>query len=511
MNPELRYHLSAFLRRLPLFLMTSVGITAIAFFLAITLPTVYSAKATMLVESAQIPGNLAVSTVQLNPNEQLEIVQQRLMTRANLIEIARKFDVYEDLSTLNPDKIVARMRSDTEFRSSSGRNRATLLEVEFFARSGTIAAQVTNEFITRLLADNARQRMRQAGDTQDFFQQEVDRLGTELELQSQKILKFQNENADALPDGLDFRLNRQSLLQERLSQLSRDRASLEDQRTRIVEIYNRTGAVRLGPAENLSPDEQQLEVLRNELNSALSIYSEGNPRVKILRARVEKLEAQVQEAGQALNQSEDGEQVSILDLQLSEIDSRLAFLETQGVEIAAELASLEEAINRTPNNSVVLAALERDYENVQQQYNQAVDRLSTAVTGERIEVLSKGQRISVIEQAIAPTDPDSPNRPLIAGGGTVLGIAAGFGLVVLLEMMNKAIHRPIDLTRGLGITPLATVPYIDTSGEMVRRRMLRTIILLALLAGIPAMLYYVHYQITPLDLLLQRVMDRMEP
>ena len=50
-----------------------------------------------------------------------------------------------------------------------------------------------------------------------------------------------------------------------------------------------------------------------------------------------------------------------------------------------------------------------------------------------LESLAKAQRISVIEQAIAPTDPESPNRLLIAIGGIVGGLAAGLGLVVLLE------------------------------------------------------------------------------
>ena len=514
MNPEVRYYLSVFLRRLPLFLIVSLSIASAAVAFAVILPTVYSANAVMLVERAQIPDELAASTVQTEAREQLQIVQQRLLTRANLIEVAREFQVYEDIGLLNPDQIVARMRADTSFRSSSGRDQATLLTVNFNARTPQIAAQVANDYVTRILADNARQRMRQAEDTLSFFEQEVDRLGTELDLQSARILKFQNENADALPDSLEFRMGRSNLLQERLSQMARDRASLEDQRGRLIEIYERTGAVDTAELSVQTFEERQLEQLRNQLSVALAVYSEESPQVRLLRSQVTTMEQQVAAQAAALaGQPQEGQENlspdSLLDLQLAEIDAQLEFMDEQYVAVQTELDELQETIRRTPNNSIALEALQRDYENVQAQYTRALDRLSAAVTGERIETLSKGERITVIEQAIPPTDPSKPNRPLIAAGGTILGLGVAGFLIVLLETLNKAVRRPIDLTNGLGITPIATVPYIATSGERLRRRLLILFGLLVVLTGIPAALYFVHYQVMPLDLVIDKVLDRI--
>ena len=88
-----------------------------------------------------------------------------------------------------------------------------------------------------------------------------------------------------------------------------------------------------------------------------------------------------------------------------------------------------------------------------------------AQVGERIEVLSKGERFSLIEQPTMPGGPDSPNRLLIAAAGVVGGVGAGLGFVVLMEMLNRSIRRPVDLSAGLGIQPFATVPYIRTQGE----------------------------------------------
>ena len=104
----------------------------------------------------------------------------------------------------------------------------------------------------------------------------------------------------------------------------------------------------------------------------------------------------------------------------------------------------------------MLAGLERELTNTQNQYNAAVANVGQAQVGERIEVLSKGERFSLIEQPNMPRNPSSPNRKLIAAAGMVGGIGAGLGLIVLMEMLNHSIRRPVDLTAKLGIEPFAT-------------------------------------------------------
>ena len=115
----------------------------------------------------------------------------------------------------------------------------------------------------------------------------------------------------------------------------------------------------------------------------------------------------------------------------------------------------------------------------------------------------------MIEQATPPTEPNSPNRPLIAGGGVVLGAALAAGLYFILELVNKTIRRPGDLTRGLSIQPLATIPYLETSGGKARRRALQTIVIAGLGIGIPIALWATHTFYMPLDLLTDKVFDRL--
>ena len=180
MNAEIRYWLSVALRRVPLFLLVALPVACVGLAAAVIMPTVYTASGKLLVEDPQIPARLAASTVQVNEREQLAIIRQQLLTRTTLLEIARDHDVYEGLGRMNADEIVRRMRADTEMRAGGRRDTATVMDIAFEARSGAIAADVVNEYITRVLAVNATRRQTRASQTLEFFEQEVERLETEL-------------------------------------------------------------------------------------------------------------------------------------------------------------------------------------------------------------------------------------------------------------------------------------------------------------------------------------------
>jgi len=123
--------------------------------------------------------------------------------------------------------------------------------------------------------------------------------------------------------------------------------------------------------------------------------------------------------------------------------------------------------------------------------------------------MARGQRISVIEPPAVPLEPSKPNRILIAGGGGIFGILAGFGLIALLEFLNRSIRRPEELATKLGVTPLATIPYIETRGQVRRRKIRRVLMVLVALIVIPAAIYAVHTYYQPLDLIAERIMDRI--
>lgn len=526
MNLDLRYYLAVLLRRLHYILIIFLVVTAISVVVAYRLPPVYESSARLLLENSQIPDALAAPTVDTAALEQLQIVQQRLLTRQNLLEIAHKFAALPKMDTMDPDDVVTAMLDATRIDTQAGRDQATLMTVAFDAPSGQVAAAVVNEYITRILADSTSSRTTQAQDTLQFFRQEVDRLSADLTTQSAKILAFQNQNADALPDTQSYRLTQQSNLQERLAGLDRQIADLKNQRQRLIDIYRASGQTDLpDQGANLSPEAQQLAQLKIDLTQALAVYAPTNPKVALIKTKIAELEAKVNlgratsdgkatpdETGTDATGSADPaprRSTSPLDIHLADQDAQIIQLSEQRDDVSLQLATLKDAIERSAGVAVQLQALQRDYDNIQGQYNTATDRLSKASTGERIEVLSKGQRIAVLDPATVPDKPVRPRRKRIAAMGAAAGLMLGLGLVGLVELLNTSVRRPIDLERHLDIKPIGTIPYTRTPGETLRRRLGIALFLVALTAGLSGGAYLVDRYYMPMDIIMAKMTSKL--
>ncbi|MGE3146738.1 MAG: GumC family protein [Pseudorhodoplanes sp.] len=506
MNLDLSFYLAVFLRRLHYFVIIFALVTAAAIAAAFLLPPVYRANSVLLVESSQIPGALAPATVQAQALEKLQTIQNRLMTRTNLLEIAQRLKVFKDMGRMTPDAIVEAMRQQTTISNSAGRGQATIMTVEFEGESGPVVAGVVNEYVTLILKEDAATRTERAESTVEFFNREVDRLSGELDTMSAKILDFQNKNADALPNTLQYRLGQQTLLQNNLATVESDIARNKDQKQQMIALFNATGQVT-GTTASQTPEARQLDQLRQQMNTYVATYSPTNPKVKQLQAQIDQLEEIVK--AQQLPPGAATAQMSPLDIQLATLDTQIKSLETQRQQLLDQLAVLKDSIDRTPANQVALDALNRDYQNIQQQYNTAVAKQAQADAGVQMEVRSKGERISVVDAATVPDRPVKPNRVLIAGGGLLAGAGLGVAVIMLLELLNRAVRRPKDLIKAFGITPIATIPYMRTPSETMMRRSGFAAMLLVAVIGIPAIIYAVHVYYQPLDVLVGKVAEKI--
>lgn len=516
MNFDLSFYWKLLLRRFPVMALLFMVCTGLAVFSAMRMPETFTTSARLLVEQPQIPNSMVNSTINTDAIEQLDIVQQRLTTRANLIDIANRFDVYTDLRTVEPDTIVQRMQQDTNILRTAGRNQATLLTITFVGRNGQVVANVVNEYVTLVLEANTSFRIGRAENTLEFFEQEVERLGAELDTRSVRIATFKSENSDALPENQAYRLGRQSLLQERLVRLERDVRSIEGQRSDITRVFDATGQIGQNrQGRGLSAEEQQLVVAQTDLELALLTYSAENPRVIRLQNVVDRLEAIIASQNVTLTPESDTEEEPLTPAEamfqatMIEIDSRLNTLSTDIEDTQQALDTLQLAIEASSANGIQLDALNRDFNIIQARYNAAVSNFNEAQMSERIETTSQGQRISVIENANVPRLPSGPNRTRVIMFGAALGVGLAGGFFMLLELLNRTVRRPVELVGRFNVIPIATIPYIESRGRKFTRRLVLIAGSLIAVIGVPLALWYIDTTFMPLDLLVQKVLSRL--
>lgn len=483
-NIDWNFYFSILLRRMPYLIAIVIVALLSAVMATRVISPVYSSSAKILAEAPQIPVELARSTVPLGAIEQLQILQQQITTRDDLIALANKLEVYGDVAKApRGDDIVRDMRyrikfEQLQFDIQARDQGATVFSVSFLAGKPDMAAKVANELATMILGRNQRQRTDRAGSTLEFFNQTVARLSADLNKLETDILAFKTKNKDTLPESLDFRRSRQGSLQERLIALEREESDLHTKRSNLIATYTNTG--QLVGAVPLTPEQQILADLNRALAEQLGIFSETSPNIKALRVRIASLQNALLASPPADTKTGDAAPAKQaapfgLDLQLSDIDNRLRAVAVEKVSVVRGIEDLTRSITGTAASETVLNSLERNRQNIQVQYNAAIARRAEALTGEQIEMRSDGGRFSLLESATPSVTAISPRRTRIVVFGGAAGIGLGLAVIVLLEILNKTVRRPVELTQLLQSRPLATIPNIRTSNKVhlpiYRRRM----------------------------------------
>ena len=107
---ELQDYLIAIRKRKTGILVIALTVMIISSAVAFLLPPVYKSSATILIEQQEIPQELVMSTVTSYASERIQTIQARVMSRANLLEIIEKHNLYEDERKLGTtEEIISQM------------------------------------------------------------------------------------------------------------------------------------------------------------------------------------------------------------------------------------------------------------------------------------------------------------------------------------------------------------------------------------------------------------------
>ena len=239
-------------RRALYFIIPVLILAALGTFGVLAWPATYLSEGKILVQSPEIPTDLVRPTVVSFANERVQVLEQRVMTRDNLVALANKFHLDAGWrSRFSGTEIVDFIRARTlitpvEVRVAGGQKQAIAFDLGFIYENPQVAMQVANELLTMFLREDARTRTSSATETTKFIQANVSRLEAQLSALDTQIAEAK------------YRLDQQQL---------------EDP----------TDTAGLGR-------EKALNALRQALLIKSATYSADHPDVKELKRRIASLE-----------------------------------------------------------------------------------------------------------------------------------------------------------------------------------------------------------------------------
>lgn len=486
------------------------------------LPAKYASEGTILIESQQIPEDLVRSTVTGLANERVRVVQQRVMTRQNLLGIIREFDLYGDRGTMSQSAKIATLRRNISIgmiTARQGRGAATFaINVGFEDESPDLALRVTNELVTLFLDENVRTRTQRATETTEFLRGQADDLQEELETLEAQLATYKQENSGALPEQLRLHLDMLERARNQLRAVETELNSYEGE-LRFLAIEKQAAETRLlsaatptsAPVAPQTP-QQELSRLEFELARLRVRYSDQHPDVLALQQQIaaletsidsNRIEREVEKGDDEIDSSlRDDETVdptlARIETSISMLNSRVEAQTEFREQLLRQISDLEGRVSRTPDVELALGNLSRDLENTRAKYEELRAKERAAQLSQNLEEDKKAERFILLEPPVRPEAPSSPNRLLIAAVGPVVGGVIGAGLLLLVELLFGRVTRPVVLAKLMGQPPFAVIPKIETDEDLRRKRTGYAIAgasALVVLSSITA----VHFLVMPLD------------
>ncbi len=302
----LKHHRAVRRRLLPM-LITACVVLALALSAAVFWPPTYRSTGTILIEQQEMPEDFVRSAVSSYADQRIQVISQRVMTSANLLEIISKYNLYpDDRRTKAREAIVANMRQDIKLNMISAdvvdprQGRATKATIAFSVsyenRSPQVAAAVANEVTSLYLRENLETRKQQAAGSADFLSSEAQRVGAQVADLEQKLAAFKSKNENSLPEYSQLNVQLASRAQDDLRELDSRVRALDQQivflDAQLAQI-NPTGALYGDSGQRVMSTRDQLKLLKTKYAQAVATYSPTHPDVVKLKREIEGLEKEL--------------------------------------------------------------------------------------------------------------------------------------------------------------------------------------------------------------------------
>ena len=451
------------------------------------IPDQYQASARVHVDTeSMLRPLLRGMVVDSNTQRRVQLMTRTLLARPNLEKIARKTDL--DLQARGPremDRLLGRLEERIRLK---GTERTNLYTVSYTGPDPRQAKKVVQAVVSLFVEKSLGQSREDTESAQAFLDRKIKEYEARLERAEERLMEFKRKHTGEMPGE---RGDYYARLQDKMAKLEKARFQLRTARRRKQELEKQlkgeepvfgimgdSGSPGGGGTSRL---DQRIAGLQKQLDQLLLKYTQKHPEVVALKDTIQRLKNRreqkrrrlAKQAGQtspgaasALDQNPVYQEIKA---SLAQARAEVAAARARVGQYRQQVKELKGKVDTIPKVEAKLAQLTRDYKVNKETYQKLLQRRQSAEISEEVESSSSQVQFKVVDPARVPTEPVSPNRPLLLSAGFGGALLGGAALGVFFSLLWPAFYNRASLYETTNIPVLGAVHRVATPAYRRRR------------------------------------------
>lgn len=329
-----------------------------------------------------------------------------------------------------------------------------VVELSYASPHPVLAADIVNILAEEFIDYSIEMRYEATQEASQFLNEQLAQLREELAAKESELQRYgQEKELYFLSDSESTVLNKFADLNTAMTQAQIERINAESNYRELkgLNVDSLPQFVNNALIQNLKT---QFTNIKNEYEEKSKIFKPNYPEMIKLKARLDSMRDELK----------------------SEIQKAIGAAETEyrsAMKKEASLRSLLESqrkdVFKMNSNAILYNSLKIEVENKRMLLNSLVAKQNETLVSARLGGLRTSD-IKILDKALVPTAPFSPNTRKNILLALFLGLFIGVGLAFLLEYLDNTVKGPEDVEKLVGLPSLGGIPYLSPDGISGRNR-----------------------------------------
>lgn len=436
------------------------------------LPKQYKVDSTVFIEENVIKNLVKGIAVTPDMQDRIRVLRYALLSRGLITRVLSDLDV--DTKVNNP-KDMQQLVTALQQRTTITIKGNDLFIISLTDTDPVFAQNFINKMVQKYVEENISATRDETYGANRFLDEQLVLFKQKLDEAENKIIEFRRQEGVYLSIDENSTVQQIRQHQQQLEALSLDISTLQARKNRLEQQLRGMEPTISLFSEQHSND--RLTTLENRLRQLLLNYTDNYPEVVRTKAEIAALRNRGDGAANEGGTRMTGANPLYQDAKqkVMEVEAELSSLGAKKARVLELVAEKEKELQSIPEHAKKLAVLVQERDSVKKIYEDLLLRMGQSEVSKQMEIGDKTTTFRVVDPAVLPRKPVSPNMVRMILLGLAAGLGAGIGLAVLLEMRSTSIKDSNQL-KDLGIEVLAVIPHIPTPEEFRRKQRLDRLI-----------------------------------